>query len=84
MLDANNWFADHLGLRKPELRQNDFGGVFGGPIKKNKLFFFASYEGLRVRQPRVANTYEPRWRRQSAPAAVRPLLKHFPSPMGRI
>ena len=47
------------GLGKPELRQNDFGGVLGGPIRKDKLFFFGSYEGLRVRQPQVANTYEP-------------------------
>ena len=46
-------------LPRPELRQNDFGGVLGGPIKKDKLFFFGSYEGLRVRQPHVANTYVP-------------------------
>ena len=31
MLDANDWFADNKGLRKPELRQNDFGGVLGRP-----------------------------------------------------
>jgi hypothetical protein len=51
VLDANNWFADNKGLPKPALRQNDFGGVLGGPIIKDKLFFFGSYEGLRVRQP---------------------------------
>ena len=82
-LDANNWFADHAGLRKPELRQNDFGGVLGGPIKKDKLFFFGSYEGLRVRQPLIANTYEPTLATiQSAPAAVQPLLNAFPKPNG--
>ena len=58
-LDANDWFANAKGLARPELRQNDFGGVLGGPIRKDKLFFFGSYEGLRVRQPEVANTYEP-------------------------
>jgi len=31
VLDANNWFADNAGLKKSELRQNDFGGVLGGP-----------------------------------------------------
>ena len=50
-LDANNWFANNLGISKPGLRQNDFGGVLGGPIKKDKLFFFGSYEGLSAASP---------------------------------
>src|SRR5271166_3062789 len=82
-LDANDWFANAKGLARPELRQNDFGGVLGGPIRKDKLFFFGSYEGLRVRQPHVANTYVPSLvSRQNAPAAVQPLLKAFPLPNG--
>jgi hypothetical protein len=82
-LDANDWFANANGLAKPELRQNDFGGVLGGPIKKDKLFFFGSYEGLRVRQPQVADTYVPSVAsRESAPAAVQPLLNAFPLPNG--
>ena len=82
-LDANDWFANAKGLARPELRQNDFGGVLGGPIKKDKLFFFGSYEGLRVRQPHVANTYVPSLAsRQNAPAAVQPLLNAFPLPNG--
>ena len=83
VLDANDWFADNEGLRKPELRQNDFGGVLGGPIIRDKLFFFGSYEGLRIRQPQIANTYVPTLAtRQSAPAAVQPLLNAFPQPTG--
>jgi len=83
VLDANNWFASNKGLPQPELRQNDFGGVLGGPIKKDQLFFFAAYEGLRVRQPQIANTYVPSLAtRQNAPAAVRPLLEAFPMPNG--
>ena len=82
-LDANDWFANANGLARPELRQNDFGGVLGGPIKKDKLFFFGSYEGLRVRQPQVADTYVPSLAtRQNAPAAVQPLLNAFPKPNG--
>lgn len=81
VLDANDWFADHAGLTKPELRQNDFGGVLGGPIIRDRLFFFGSYEGLRVRQPLIANTYVPTLATiQSAPAAVQPLLEAFPKP----
>jgi hypothetical protein len=83
VLDANDWFADRDDLKKPELRQNDFGGVLGGPMIKDKLFFFGSYEGLRVRQPLVANTYVPDLAsRQNAPAAVQPLLNAFPKPTG--
>src|SRR6204780_89294 len=82
-LDANDWFANANALARPELRQNDFGGVLGGPIRKDRLFFFGSYEALRVRQPQVAETYVPSLAsRQNAPAAVQPLLNAFPLPNG--
>jgi hypothetical protein len=82
-LDANDWFANRNALARPELRQNDFGGVLGGPIAKDKLFLFGSYEGLRVRQPQVAQTFVPSLAsRQNAPAAVQPLLNAFPKPNG--
>ena len=48
-LDANNWFNNANGIKIPALRYNDFGGAIGGPIKKNKMFFFADYEGSRTR-----------------------------------
>src|SRR6266487_1505260 len=44
VLDATDWFVRNQDLPKPALRQNDFGGIFGGPIVKNKTFFFFSYE----------------------------------------
>jgi len=46
-LDAADWFEDHAGIKKGELRQNQFGFTFGGPVIKNKIFFFGDYEGLR-------------------------------------
>ncbi len=47
-LNAYNFF-DNRSLPVPELRKNQFGGTLGGPIKKDKLFFFGSYEGHRER-----------------------------------
>jgi hypothetical protein len=50
VLDAADWFSNNTGTPKAELRQNQFGASIGGPIIKNKLFFFGDYEGLRVVQ----------------------------------
>jgi hypothetical protein len=84
-LDANDWFANSLGLAKPPLRQNDFGGVMGGPIVKDRSFYFLTYEGLRLRQPRVDITPVPTLSsRQNAPAAIQPFLKAFPLPNGQM
>ena len=52
-------FVNFNQLPKPEERQNDFGGVFGGPIIKDRTFFFFSYEGLRLRQPSTQETVVP-------------------------
>ena len=43
-LNANTWFRDFDGLPKPVLNSNQYGGSFGGPVKKSKFFFFVSYE----------------------------------------
>ncbi len=45
--DANDFFRNSAGQSRPVLQQNQFGGIFGGPILKNKLFFFVSYQGTR-------------------------------------
>lgn len=80
-LDANDWFANSLGLAKPRHRLNDFGGTFGGPIQRDHWFFFTSYEGLRLRQPIVAITDVPSLAaRQTAPANVQPFLNLYPLP----
>jgi hypothetical protein len=46
-LDANDYFLNETGQPRSVLRQNQFGGTFGGPIVKDKLFFFISYQGTR-------------------------------------
>lgn len=60
-LDANSWFGNFNRLRRPALRQNDFGFTAGGPALlpklydgRNRTFFFVSYEGLRLIQPVIS------------------------------
>jgi hypothetical protein len=46
-LDANNFFSNALGAPKPKRERNQFGAAAGGPIVRNRTFWFADYEGLR-------------------------------------
>jgi len=74
-LDATPFFINHVpggnplraitGEDKPELRFNQFGGTLGGPIIKDKLFFFASYQGDRfitANDPTLTAVESPEWR----------------------
>ncbi|MFN0106013.1 MAG: carboxypeptidase regulatory-like domain-containing protein [Bryobacteraceae bacterium] len=47
-LDANNFF--NSGRPKPAYRQSQYGGTFGGPVKRDRLFFFGSFEGTNIRE----------------------------------
>jgi hypothetical protein len=49
VLNANDFFNNRTDQPRPEWTQNQFGAALGGPIKKDKAFFFASYEGFRLR-----------------------------------
>jgi hypothetical protein len=51
VLNANSWSNDWNGTPKPAERWNNFGATFGGPIIKDKLFFFVDYEGERLDFP---------------------------------
>jgi hypothetical protein len=48
-LDGSNFFANRSGVPKPPYRQNQFGGTAGGPVIRNRTFFFASYQATRIR-----------------------------------
>jgi hypothetical protein len=50
VFDANDFFSNRVGRSRPQRVQNQFGANLGGPIWRNKAFFFADYEGTRIRQ----------------------------------
>jgi len=50
-LNANSWTNNFEGASRPATRWNNFGGSLGGPIKKDKLFFFVDYQGSRLDTP---------------------------------
>jgi len=56
--NARNFFA-HSNSSNPRLAQNQFGAAAGGPIKRDKLFVFGAYEGLRIRQSALATGARP-------------------------
>lgn len=47
LFEANDWFSNNAGVPRTPLVRNTFGGALGGPVVKDKLFFFYSYEGRR-------------------------------------
>jgi carboxypeptidase family protein len=47
VLNANDYFLNETGQRRPALKQNQFGFALGGPIQKDRLLFFGSYQGTR-------------------------------------
>jgi hypothetical protein len=58
-LDANNYGNNFRGISKAKYRQNQFGGALGGPIWKNRTFFFGDFEGTRIRQGRLLTASVP-------------------------
>jgi len=81
ILDATNYFSKHTaGGIKPVLNRNQFGATVGGPIWKNKTFFFLSYEGFRQVAPTVSAVLVPTPTQRAAvtdPISKR-LLAYFP------
>ena len=80
VFDARNYF-DAPPLPKPAERQNDFGGTIGGPIRKDKTFFFFSYEGLRLRLPQTASgEFFTASARAAVAPAYQPIVDALPLP----
>jgi hypothetical protein len=81
-MDANDWFLNQAGEPRTPEHHNDFGGVLGGPILKDKVFFFFSYEGARLIVPvgysiTVPTQFALSQAQQNAPALF-PLLNAYP------
>ena len=80
-LDANNWFSNQHGDSRSPLKLHDFSVTLGGPLQRNRTFFFLSYEGMRLSQPFI-------WRQPVPSAAAResapdwPVLNLFPTANG--
>lgn len=85
VMDANDWFSNAAGTSRAPERHNDFGGFLGGPVLRNRTFFFFSYEGARLRLPSSEVTTVPSTSaRASAPAALAPFLDAYPQPNGPV
>jgi hypothetical protein len=89
-LDANSWFGNFNGLKRPALRQNDFGFTIGGPARipgvmdgRNRTFFFVSYEGLRLVQPVISPTVRVPTvaARERATGVLKSILEAYPLPV---
>jgi carboxypeptidase family protein/TonB-dependent receptor-like protein len=84
-LDANTFANNRNGAKKQKLRQNVFGGTLGGPIVKNRLFFFTDYQGTlqRTGGGATANVAPVAWRTGDLSSLTTPIIdpltgKQFP------
>lgn len=78
-LDADDWFANSLGLGRGKERENRPGGTFGGPLIKGKTFFFAQFDQLHLTAPfTVISDVPSLTTRQSTSAPLQPFLRAFP------
>jgi hypothetical protein len=83
-MDANDWFANNAGLPRAPEHHNDFGGFLGGPLWRDRTFFFASYEGARLDLPQTGVIQVPSdYSRRQASPSIAPFLAAYPLPNGQ-
>jgi outer membrane receptor protein involved in Fe transport len=80
--DANSWSNNRSGAEKGDFEQHIFGGTLGGPVARNKVFFFLNYQGTRVDRPvafgatdaRPATVALDAWRRGDFSGVAAPII----------
>src|SRR5205085_2751070 len=83
LLAANDWFANVSGEGRAPLRLHDVAPSFGGPVRRDRTFFFLSYQHMALRGPYVSRQPVPSVAtRDASPDWVRPALDLFPAPNG--
>jgi hypothetical protein len=82
-MDASDWFANRAGLPKAKLRHHDVGGVVGGPLRRDRLFYFASHESLNQSLPQAVVGFVPSLAlRASAAPTLQGVINAYPLPNG--
>jgi len=83
LLSANNWFANQGGFGRVPLSLLNVAPAVGGPVKRNRVFFFLAYQHVALKQPFVWEQPVPSLvERQSVAAWAQPALNLFPAPNG--
>jgi hypothetical protein len=81
-LMANDWFANSRGVAKPSVDEHQFGGALGGPVVPGRLFYFLSYEGLRLTQPQFQIVRVPSLEARQQESPLHDVLNAYPLPSG--
>jgi hypothetical protein len=83
LTSANDWFANASAIPRGPLRLNDIAPSFGGPLKRNRTFFFLSYQHMLLRGTYISRQAVPSDdTRASVPAWIQPGLNLYPEPNG--
>jgi hypothetical protein len=83
LLAANDWFANSAGQGRAPLRMEDVSPSLGGPLRRDRTFFFLAYERMGLRGPYVWQQPVPALSaRQAAASWAQPALDLFPAPNG--